>query len=146
MWLADLNLPANSGTGHRSDYPRSHSSEEPSPAILFLNNSRSVEQAARSPNLRILRRTSGLEDGLYYVQRRRDGRCDGTRDTTGDTMRERIVFLGRVHDLGSRFVGHELCRGERNGHAQGGGVRDVERAHSFGAVDCFGALDHGLVH
>ena len=60
-------------------------------------------------------------------------------------MGERIIFLLRVHNLRKRLVGHKLGSGEGNRHAQGGRVRDVEGADSFGAVDSPSALGNSPV-
>ena len=60
-------------------------------------------------------------------------------------MSEGVVFSLGVHDLGDGLVGDKLSGGERNGHAEGGRVGDVEGLETLGAVKGFGALGNALV-
>lgn len=50
-------------------------------------------------------------------------------------MSKRIVVVLGVHNLGYRFVGHELSGRERDGHAEGCRVRDVESLETFVSIN-----------
>lgn len=143
--MTQKDLPANSRTRHRRDNPRSSTTQEPAPAELPLDDRRGVDQSLGRPDLLVCRQASGLQERLDHVQRCGDTGRKGTGQTTGDAVGERIVVLPGVHDLGERFVCDELCGGEGNGHAEGGGIRDVKGLESFRAVDRPGTLPDALV-
>lgn len=130
-----VNSPANGRAGHGRDDAGTGAAQETAPAELPLDDGRGVEQPLGRSNFLVLRQTPGLQQSLHHVQWRGDSGSHGARQTTGDAVREGVIILRRVHDLGNRLVGDKLRRGEGDGHAQSGGVGDVERLETFGPVD-----------
>ena len=140
------NSPANCGAGHRRDDPGTGAPEETTPPELPLDDGRGVEEALGGPDLLVLRHATRLEQRLDHVQRGGDPGRDGTGQTTRHAVGEGVVLHGGVHDFGDGFVGHKLGGGEGNGHAEGGGVGDVEGLQPLGLVDAAGALGESLMN
>jgi hypothetical protein len=115
---SSADLPANSSTRHRRDDPRPPSSHKPTPAILTLDDLRSTDQPSDVPNLLLLAHPSCLKQCFDHIQRGRYSSRECTSKPTSHTVRNRIVFLLRIHDSRERVVRHELCRRERYSHAE----------------------------
>lgn len=97
------------------------------------------------PDLWVLRGAPRLQYRLYHVQRRRQARCCTSSHTSSQAVRPGIVAARRVDKLRYRLVRHELQRGEGDGHAKCGRVRDVERREAFLAEDSPDAVAERLV-
>lgn len=87
-----------------------------------------------------------MEEGLHDVEGCGETGGEGTGETAGHAVGEGVVLLGGVHHLGDGLVGDELGGSERDGHAEGGGVGDVEGLETLGAVEGFGALHQALMN
>lgn len=140
------NIPANGCTRHGRDNPGPHASEETRPAELTLDDGGGIKQTAHGANLFALGEAAGLEEGLHDVERGGDTGGEGTGETAGHAVGERVVFHGGVHHLREGLVRDELGGGEGHGHAESGRIGDVEGLETLGAVNGFGALHKTLVN
>lgn len=138
--------PANSGTGHGGNDAGPSATQEALPAKLPLNDGRRVEQTLGRADFLVLRQTPSLQQRLHHVERGGQTGRKGTRQTTGHTVRERVVILRRVHDLGNGLVGDKLSGGEGDSHAEGSGIGDIECLETFRAVNRPGTLKETLVY
>lgn len=130
-----ITRPANRGTGHSGDNSGPQTLPEPGQPLSPPNNRRSLLQPITVPNLGILTRSPRLKQRLDDIERRRGRSGNGTRKTSRDTMRQRIVLLLGVDDLDEGFVGGELERGEGDRHKERGRVGNVECTETFGFED-----------
>ena len=140
------NSPANSSAGHGGNNTGTSATQESLPAKLPLDNGCSVEQTLGRPDLLVLGQPSGLQQRLHNVKRGGDTGGECTRQTSRHAVRERVVILRRVHDLGDGLVGDKLSGGERHRHAKRSGIGYVERLETLCLVDGAGALKDTLVY
>ena len=140
-----IRRPANRSAGRGRDHSRGHPAEKTSKSFSSPDDSRSGEKAVRVSDLEIGGCTSSLKKRFYYIERCGSRGGDTARETAGGAVRKWVVFQFSppLHDFGERFVGGELERGERDGHGESGGIRDIKCSQAFVAPDGGRAFEEG---
>lgn len=117
-----MRLPADRSAGHCSDDSRLQAAEVALVAFPLVNDLGRLDQTGDRPQLDVASTSSCLQQRLDDVERRSERRGKPTSQTSSKTMRVGVVAASGIHDLGYRFVRHELQRSEGHRHTQCGRV------------------------